>query len=605
MRFAVAACSIFILAALMAFSSNPSSLLGQGKEPTKKTTDEPKKAEDTPVKKSDVKKEAEPKKTPIEEKFDQKKSDIETIRTAGMAVEAKALLEFFQKHTVTDADRGRLTSLINQLGDDDFDRREQASDDILRFGVAAIGLLRQAERTKDPEITRRCELCLKHIEKVPTRMLAAAAARLLADLKPEGACETLLKYLPLAEDDTVGDEVRAALAANAVKGGKPDTVLAKALEEKDALKRDAAAEAFARGGDKTMRDEMRKLLLKDGEGADLKLRVALALVNHAKDKSAVEPLIKVLPDVPMESSWRAEELLIRMAGEKGPTVSMGVDKTSREKGRDEWLKWWKANEKDVDLAKLDETERMLGYTLLIEMDIRGIGGRVLEISPDGKKRWEITNVQFPTDAVVLPGNHVVIAEQNTNRISERDIASGKEIWAETFNQPIGLQRLVGGNLVVVGRHQIIEWDRGRKAVATVTRPQYDIVAGAKMRNGQFAVYTQQGQIVTYDKDGKQLGTFAAGRGNYNSTMQVLPNGKLLLTQFRSINEVDVAKKESVSILNYNYATSAQRLPNGNILVGNQNTYQVTEMDPKSNKSVWDYKPVDNNNFYRAWRVKRR
>ena len=97
-----------------------------------------------------------------------------------------------------------------------------------------------------------------------------------------------------------------------------------------------------------------------------------------------------------------------------------------------------------------------------------------------------------------------------------------------------------------------------------------------------------------------------GRGNYNSTMQVLPNGKLLVTQRTGVAEVDVAKKESAIVLNYTSPTSAQRLPNGNILVSNQNSYQVAEMDPKTNKSVWDYKPTDNNNnFYRAWRVKRR
>ena len=54
----------------------------------------------------------------------------------------------------------------------------------------------------------------------------------------------------------------------------------------------------------------------------------------------------------------------------------------------------------------------------------------------------------------------------------------------------------------------MEWDRNRKAVATVTRPQYDIVAGTKLRNGNYAVYTQQGQIISYDKTGKQLESLA-------------------------------------------------------------------------------------------------
>jgi hypothetical protein len=550
-------------------------------------------------------------KTAPDEKFDQKKADIETIKAAGLNVDGKALLEFFQKHTVTDADRSKLGSLIKQLGDDDFDKREAATDEIQKFGVAAIGLLRQAERTTDPEVLRRCEQCLKTIEKVPTRTLASAAARLLADLKTDGTTETLLNYLPLAEDESVSDDVRATLAALAVKDGKADATLEKALGEKDNLKRGAAAEAFARGGDKAKREEIRKLLDKDADN-DLKLRVALALVSAAKEKDVVEPLIKLMAEVPAESGWRAEEILVRMAGEKGPAVSLGGDKTSREKARDEWLKWWKENSKDIDLAKLDETERTLGYTLLIEMDIRGIGGRVQEIGPDGKKRWEVTNVQFPTDAIVIPGNHVIVAEQNTNRVSERDIGNGgKEVWGETFNQPIGLQRLSSGNLVVVGRHQIVEWDRNRKPVTTITRQQYDVVAGAKLRNGQFAVLTQQAQIFVYDKEGKQVDTFNAAtnnrrQANYNSTMQVQPNGKLIITLFQAVAEIDVNKKESKNVITYNYPTSAQRLPNGNILVSNQNNYQVAEMDPKNNKPVWEYKiDNNNNNLYRPWRAKKR
>ena len=76
--------------------------------------------------------------------------------------------------------------------------------------------------------------------------------------------------------------------------------------------------------------------------------------------------------------------------------------------------------------------------------------------------------------------------------------------------------------------------------------------------------------------------------------------------YRAVAEVDVNTKEITPVRTYNSPTSAQRLPNGNILVSNQNSYQVVEMDPKTNKAVWDYKPTDNNNnFYRAWRVKRR
>src|SRR5439155_995501 len=74
----------------------------------------------------------------------------------------------------------------------------------------------------DPEIVRRSDLALKIIEKIPTRQIAVAAARLLTTHKEDGTTEVLLNYLPLSEDESVGDEIRTTLAALAVRDGKPD-----------------------------------------------------------------------------------------------------------------------------------------------------------------------------------------------------------------------------------------------------------------------------------------------------------------------------------------------------------------------------------------------
>ena len=59
-------------------------------------------------------------------------------------------------------------------------------------------------------------------------LLMAAACRLVAIRKPTGAAEVLLAYLPCAPDEAVVNEVRAALAAVAMRDGKPEVVLLQA-----------------------------------------------------------------------------------------------------------------------------------------------------------------------------------------------------------------------------------------------------------------------------------------------------------------------------------------------------------------------------------------
>src|SRR5262249_46842300 len=160
-------------------------------------------------------------------------------------------------------------------------------------------------------------------------------------------------YLPLADDESVADEVRDALAAVALTGDKPDPLLIQALSDAQPVRRAAAAEALIR----TRRPEIvanARAALSD-KNLDVQLRLGLALVTYARDKESVPALIDLLTDLPQGSGWRVEEVLIRMAGESAPQVSLGDDAAARKACRDRWLAWWEKNRDTVDLAKLDGT----------------------------------------------------------------------------------------------------------------------------------------------------------------------------------------------------------------------------------------------------------
>ena len=594
-------CLFATLLAILTLGRHPIGISAQEKKAEAKAADVPAKA-DAPPKKEIPKKEA-------DEPFDQKKADLETLKSAGLNDDTAGLTDFFKKHTVTEADKAKILALIKQLGDEAFEVRETASEQVAKAGVPAIALLRAAINTKDGdfEIARRCELALKVIEKVPTRSLAMAAARVLATRKEDGITDVLMGYLPLVDEDAVSEEIRNTLAALAVRDGKPDPVLEGALKSQDALLRGAAAEAFARASDKETRGRMKDFIQKEAN-TDIKFAMAMALVQDGREKELIPELIRLMGEVSFDRGWKGEELLWRIAGEEGPAVSLGNDAAARQKARDEWQKWWVANEKKVDLAKLD-ADSSLGLTIICETPFRGGGqGRVVALGGDGKERWKVTGVNWPMDAVPLPGKKVLIAEHNRNRIVEREV-DGKEIWSENINQPLQVGRLPNGVTWAVGRNQIIEWERGdkpnKKHLFDFNRPDYDIVAGARLKSGEYVLLSQNQQLFKVDRKGNVVKSHNVGGNgvNYYASVDITPAGKALVTLINQITEYDIETGKPGWTANFQYATSAIRLRNGNTLVGHQNNGRIVELDKDGKQTKFVHTGTDPS--YRPFRAFKR
>src|SRR5262245_15827498 len=169
-------------------------------------------------------------------------SDEQLLKQARIPDDGPGLVAYFRQRTVAGNDRQRIETLVDRLGDPVYTVRERATADLIASGLPAVTLLRRAAATQeDVEVARRAERCLSAIERVPSASLSAAVARLMAKRKPEGAVGALLAYLPMADDESVADEVRDALAAMALAGEKPDPLLVQALNDQQPVRRAAAA----------------------------------------------------------------------------------------------------------------------------------------------------------------------------------------------------------------------------------------------------------------------------------------------------------------------------------------------------------------------------
>ncbi|HMF14544.1 MAG TPA: peptidylprolyl isomerase, partial [Gemmataceae bacterium] len=260
-----------------------------------------------------------------------------------------ALIEFFRSRTLEEDARDKVAALVRDLGADDFQVRERASKELVTLGKKAAPLLRQAKDSRDAEVARRAKACLEKIEQKQEPTLIIAAARLLAARRPATAAQTLLDFAPFADDRDVLESVRDALAALAVRDGKPEPVLANALVSKQPLSRGLAGEALVRAGQADAVPAVRELL--DDADRLVRMRVGLAFVDK-NDKSVVPRLIELLADLPRDQSQGIEDLLGRIALEKSPDIPPGDDPATRKKCRDAWSEWWTKNGKEVDLTQI-------------------------------------------------------------------------------------------------------------------------------------------------------------------------------------------------------------------------------------------------------------
>jgi HEAT repeat protein len=507
--------------------------------------------------------------------------------------EGDATLAEFKKRTLNESDREKVLGIIKQMGDDDFNLRERAQDELQKMGTAVAPLLRQAMAGNDEEIRKRAQKALDHIEKDKSSGVLPIQARLMAYRKPAGASAVLLAFLPFADEDQVFDEVRGALAAVAVRDGKPDPLIVKALDDKMPVRRGVAGEALALAG--ADRDAVRKLM-KDPDSS-VKLRVSLALAT-ARDRDAVPVLIDLMGELPFDKGVQAETFLRAVAGEQGPNVYLGTDDASRKKTKEAWVAWWKQNGATVDLARASTAPKMLGYTLMVNTDFN----RVTEIGLDGKQRWALEGLQYPRDAQALPGDRVLVAEQNMNRVVEMN-QKREVLWQKVCNaSPMSVQRLANGNTFIVTNNGALEVTKEGKEVMTYNRNQWDIITGSRAPDGQFVVLLNTGMIVRLDSSGKEVKSFNVGQAHWMTSIEALPGGRVLVPQpnLSKVIEYDGDGKQ-VWEAAVQYPFSATRLPNGNTLVASPNSGKVVELN-RSGRVVWEHKTSGNE---RPYKVRRR
>jgi HEAT repeat protein len=508
------------------------------------------------------------------------REDQATLERAGLTANGKSLLDFLHHRTLKEDARDKIAALIKQLGDDHFDVREKASRALVELGPIVRPQVQEALKERDLEIRRRAERVLQLTDSRNEALLVQAVLRQLGRTAPAGTVEALLAYLPNTEDPETVDLVISVLGRAGLKDGKGDPVLLKALAHKHPLIRGAAGDALRSSRSPEVRAEVRKLL-KDPD-RDVRRRVALALFE-ARDKEAVPHLIDLLEELSPEDRYQVEERLLLLAGAKAPTPPDRETRPAVAEYHAAWRKWWKDNEKTIDLARVELTPRHLGYTIVAALDTGKATGKVYELDAAGRTRWEINDVRYPIFAQVVGPDRVLVAEYQGYTVSERNF-KGEVIWQRPAGGILmGAQRLPGGQTLIVTRNQVREVDRSGKETIVLNRPN-DITSAGRFRDGTLGVITTAGVLVRYTREGKELRSFNVGpiTTSIGFRAHFLPNGHVLVPHYvqNKVAEYDSNGKRvweaTLSATNRPFAVS--RLPNGHTLVVSRLGNSVVELD---------------------------
>jgi hypothetical protein len=513
-------------------------------------------------------------------------NDEQKLKNVGLATDGPALLGFFRSQTLTANAREKVTKLVGQLGDKSFRIRDKASGELPSLGMIAVPFLSQAATSTDLEVARRAAACLRHIEEKDLRVgVPAAAARLLAARESEGATEVLLDFIPSVENDSVAEEVRAALVVLAVRDGKPAKPLLDALDDPVSARRGIAVETLSRAGLAQQQPEVRRLLHDPDPSVRERAALALAL---AREKEALPVLIDLLAQLPTVRARQVESVLLRLAGNTAPAVGLGQDDASRSKCRDAWAAWWRAQNGTVDLAQLAGIKPMRGYTLLVMLD----AGRVVEVDADNKPRLQIDGLEFPLDAQMLPEDRVLVAEHNANRVTERN-RNGDVLWMKPVPLPLVAQRLPNGHTFIATQTQFFEVDAAGRVLKTRALPSGEFVMKAQMLdNGDIACVTSvvsASRFVRFDAAGKEIQTMPVFVQTSGGRIDVLPNGNVLVPELKNNRVVEYDPDGKIAWqVPFNEPVAAVRLANGNTLVTSFNQARAVELD-RTGREVWDYK----------------
>lgn len=166
--------------------------------------------------------------------------------------------------------------------------------------------------------------------------------------------------------------------------------------------------------------------------------------------------------------------------------------------------------------------------------------------------------------------------------------------------PVACQRLPDGSTFIGYRRGIAEYNAKGDEVFRHDIGRSTIVAAQKAQDGGYLFLTRLGELTRLDRKGKILKSFATNRTYGYSSLELLPNNRVLLAHSAGVSEYDLATEKQVWNATVRAPVSAAQLANGGKLVASPLQRKVIELD-RDGKVVKEFSLPDGGVPYRAKR----
>jgi HEAT repeat protein len=265
--------------------------------------------------------------------------DLAILRQLGAEPDRESASKVLRDLQPSDNQRERISTLITQLGSDEYRDREAATEALMRMPRPPLRELKEAAKSEDAELRQRAMRILAGADEPSTSVVLFAACRVIAQKKLTGLTQDLLAAAVEADSEPARTAVRLAMMETA----GPDDVpaLSKALKAGHIETRVAAIWGLTAARGPAAVEAIEPLLADEKQPPALRLAAAEAMAFYQRP-SAASALVDLL-DADDALIRAKSALLLRAVSGKQLDFAPDGPADQRARQRAKWVEWLKGD----------------------------------------------------------------------------------------------------------------------------------------------------------------------------------------------------------------------------------------------------------------------